>query len=60
MLTKEAGQLALAEAMNLHNERVRMAIEDTRRLRSELEEAEAHQQRMMKAKEAFVQAVRHG
>ena len=53
-----AYRLALADAMQLHDERVANAIANTRRLRAELEEAEAHQQAVMQAKAAFVAAIK--
>lgn len=59
MLSESAAQLALAEAMRLHEERVRRAIEQTRDLRAALEIAEAHQRVVMQARDEFKKAVRH-
>ena len=54
-----AAQLALAEAMWLHEERVRRAIDRTRDLRARLELAEEHQRQVMQARDEFKKAVRH-
>lgn len=50
-------KLALAEAMRLHEERVRRAIDRTRDLRARLELAEAHQRVVMQARDEFKKAV---
>lgn len=52
-MTPEKGRLALADAMQLHDERVRLAIEECRRLRAELDRAEARQREVMQARDAF-------
>ena len=51
-------RLALADAMQLHDERVRNAIDRARQLRSDLEDAEAHQRAVMQARRAFIDAVK--
>lgn len=49
-------RLAVADAMQLHDERVRKAIERTRMLRAELEAAEQEQRAVMAAHDAFRKA----
>lgn len=50
-------RLALADPMQLHNERVAIAIETSRRLRAELEDAERRQAQVMQSRAAFVKAI---
>lgn len=53
-------RLALAEAMQLHSERVALARDRTRRLLSELESAKAEQGAVEQAYETFKRAVHPG
>lgn len=49
-------RLAVADAMQLHDERVRKAVEQTRSLRAALEDAELDQEMAIAARAAFRKA----
>lgn len=57
VMHKSAYRLALADAMQLHDERVRQAIDNVRRLRDELDAAEKHQRFVMQARSTFKGAI---
>lgn len=50
-------KLALADAIQLHDERVAKAIEDTQRLRAELDVAESRQRSVFEARRVFIKAI---
>lgn len=56
-MTPDQARVALADAMQLHDERVQDAIATCRRLRAELEVAEARQRQVIEARKAFVRYV---
>lgn len=52
-------RLALAEAIQLHDERVRMAAERSRYARSDLDAAEANQRAVIQAQKLFLDSIRN-
>ena len=57
-LLEVAYRLAMADAMQLHDERVARAIERSRLARAELEAAESHQRAVIEARNAFKASIR--